>query len=221
MSVASKSVVLPGIWPVNVRVESLPAALCDAISGGFFLVLWLSPMAFGPEGVRVAFMLFLVEFLLMHAAGVLGAQQARGTGGCLALIGFSGGYLLFFVVAAASYESSWPLVAFAWLVLGKLFGGGKSSHEEIWNQHRRNGIWMLSFLAWLGLALLVMIMPVPQLGMQPEIMAQVDAFGVSGDWVDHPQKLMAFGTAYFMLLATAKLTDFNVLDFLSARGADR
>jgi len=80
---------------------------------------------------------------------------------------------------------------------------------------------MLSFLAWLGLVFLIAVLPVPLLGMQPEIMRQVDVFAVSGYLVDHPQKLMAFGVAYYLILSAAKVKGFNVLDYLSSRGSER
>jgi len=110
--------------PVSIRTESLPAALADMVSAAFFLTVWLSPAALGADAVSVAFMLVFVEFLLMHGSGILGAQMARGSAGCLALIGVVGGYLLFFLVAAVSFDSIWPLFAFAWLLVGKLLAGG-------------------------------------------------------------------------------------------------
>jgi hypothetical protein len=206
---------------MKTRINSLLGALADAITACFFLTLWFSPMAFGPEAVRVAFMLVLVEFLLIHATFVLGSEQRRSTAGCLPMVGFGGGYLLVFIVAALSYESMWPLFAFAWLLIGKMFTGAITGHEELWNRNWHNGIWMLSFVAWIGLILLVVVLPIPQVGMTPEALAQVDAFAISGALVDHPQKLMVFGAAYFMLLAAAKLTGFNVFDYFSVRAEDR
>lgn len=191
------------------------------VSAAFFLTVWLSPTVLGSDAVSVAFMLVFVEFLLMHGSGILGAQTARGSAGCLALIALGGGYLLFFLVAAVRFDSIWPLCAFAWLLVGKLLSGGARTYDVTERQHWNQGIWMLSFLAWLGLVLLIAVLPVPRLGMEPEIMRQVDVSAVSGYLVDHPQKLMAFGTAYYLILSAAKLKGFNVLEYFSSRGGER
>jgi hypothetical protein len=195
----------------------LLGAACDTISAFFFLFVWLSPMAFGPEAVRVAFMIMLVEFLLFHATAVLGAQASRGAVGCLPLVGFGGAYLLFFVVTAVSYESLWPLGAYTWLLLAKLFSSTIVSRDRTQDQHWQNGIWVLSFIAWLGLALLTAVLPIPQLGMTPDAIEQVESFAISGSLAEYPQKLVVFGAAYFLLLAWVKFTGFNILDYFSKR----
>lgn len=199
---------------VDHNAHRVLGAIPDMLTGGFFLVLWLSPLFFGPEGVKTAFLLLLVEFLLMHASGVLGSQQGRGTAGCLPLIGFGGLYLLIFLIVALSFDAGWPLLALAWLVVGKLTSGSMAGRDDLDRRHWNNAIWMLSFAAWIPLFLLVSVLPLPRLGMTPEAMALIE-IGGSGAAADNPHKAAAFGLFYFSLLAWAKGTGFNVIDYFS------
>ena len=41
-------------------------ALPDAVSASVFLLLWIAPFALGPDGVRNALLMMLVEFLLIQ-----------------------------------------------------------------------------------------------------------------------------------------------------------
>lgn len=198
------------------KTRNLVAGLVDLVSAAFFLTLWIAPLALGPAGIRAAFLLVLVEFLLMHAAGVLGAQQGRGPVGCLAWLCSAVAILAFFVVAAVSFEARWPLLALAWLLVGKMPARAPIGQDAILVRYRSNGIWMISFLTWLVLVPLLFVFPVPSLGLQPDVVARIDV-GVSGILAERPQKLMAFGAIYFLLLAAVKLTGFNVLDALSSR----
>jgi hypothetical protein len=67
------------------------------------------------------------------------------------------------------------------------------------------------------LALLTAALPVPQLGMTPDSIDQIEAFAIGGSLAEYSQKLVAFGVACFLLLAWAKFTSFNILDFFSKR----
>lgn len=69
-------------------LDRLLAALPDSLTALFFLSVWIRPLDFGHNGVRNGTLIMLVEFILVHASGVLGAQlfnpvSGRGKKSCL------------------------------------------------------------------------------------------------------------------------------------------
>ena len=98
------------------------AALPDAITAGFFLLLWLVPQWLGPTALRTGLLMMLVEFILMHATGILGGMALSNAGDerrqWKPILLFSSMYLLFIAVWAWTFRAWWPLLALAWLVAG-------------------------------------------------------------------------------------------------------
>lgn len=189
----------------------LAAALPDAVTAGFFLIVWLAPMALGESAVRNALLIMLVEFLVIHASGFLGSfvlsDQAPRSKRLLGLLGFSLFYLLFVTIFAWSFGEWWPFLAFGWLLLGKF--AGVLSHRVVnaeQKQRMMNG-WGLSVLLYIAGAFATVFVPVPRLGMGIELQS---AFGLvgSGLWVEQPQRVVAFGFLYFAFTAWSKWRDW-------------
>ncbi|MBK9668648.1 MAG: hypothetical protein IPO74_01140 [Thermomonas sp.] len=63
------------------RLPRLLAGLPDAITAGFFLALWIAPQWLGPNALRTGLLMMLVEFILMHATGILGSMALADAGG--------------------------------------------------------------------------------------------------------------------------------------------
>lgn len=185
------------------------AALPDGISAAMFLAVWLHPFIFGALSVKTAMLTMLLEFFLIHATGFFtalgGNDRVAPKLRVLGLVGLSLFYVLMIGGVAWSFGEWWPLLAFAWLVVGKVMWarGGDTGHDATM---LKMAAWAGSVVAYLFAALVTVMMPVPRLGMREELQP---GFGFSensgGLWIEQPQTVVAMGALYFALLCVAKL----------------
>jgi len=119
----------------------------------------------------------------------------------VAVLGFGAFYLAFVLAFAFIFERTWAIWAFSWLLVSKLatIWFEPSTAESL----RQQQLWVLSAACYLLGAFATTLLPLPRLGITPEVVAQLGLPG-SGLWVEQPQKVVAFGLLYFGLLATAK-----------------
>lgn len=193
----------------------LAAALPDAVTSGFFLLVWIAPMYLGAGTVKNAMLIMLVEFLLVHAAGFLGSAayspktSRRSKAGFL--LGFGLFYLLFVGAFSAAFQAWWPFLAFGWLLLAKFSVAFDSRARAADQLQRMMSGWALSVVAYIGGVVLTLFLPLPRLGMTQ---ARVPEFALpgSGIWVEEPHIVIAFGFLYFGFLALAKLRDWAAPD---------
>jgi hypothetical protein len=198
--------------PSGERIQRLVAALPDTITAGFFLLLWIVPQWLGPTALRTGLLMMLVEFILMHATGILGGMALSNAGDTRRqwkpILLFSSMYLLFIAVWAWMFEAWWPLLALAWLVAGKL----ALAWQPLPDADKRDRImsdWGISALAYLGGVFATLMLPVPRLGLTGDVVAAADLPG-SGEWVDKPHTVVAFGLLYFGVLAASKLRGWRL-----------
>ena len=180
------------------------AAIPDAITASGFLVLWLSPFAFGAAGVRNAMLVMLVEFILMHAAAALGgivfkedvtrAQRLR------AIAATSVIYLLFVSVFAMVFKAWWPFVAFGWLLIGKFMLAFDPARTSAQRRAKMVERWAITAAAYVIGVFITVVLPLPRLGISAEVVPQLGLSG-RGLWVEQPHTVIAFGVLYFGLLA--------------------
>ncbi|MBB5209708.1 hypothetical protein [Chiayiivirga flava] len=183
------------------------AALPDAVVSATFLVVWIAPLALGERAVRNALLTMLVEFVLMHASGMLGGvafdrQRPRATR-LTVLAGFTAFYGIFIAAFALAFDALWPVAVFGWLILGK-FAGVFARHGHAAGEARRmQAEWAASAACYVGGVFLTVMLPLPRLGMSQSLQP---AFGLTGSgvWVDEPHRVVAFGALYFATLAWMK-----------------
>jgi hypothetical protein len=186
------------------------SALPDAITCSVFLVLWVAPFAFGESGVRNGMLLMLVEFVLIHATAMMGSTVESRDGRAAkvrVLLGFGLLYALFIGAFAFAFREWWPVYAFLWLLLSKVqrLFGAVDNEEARW---RRHSDWALTCMLYLGGVFATLFLPLPRLGISREIQPQLGLEG-SGEWVDNPHIVIAFGALYFGALAWARWRDFR------------
>lgn len=191
-------------------IDRLVAALPDAVVSVSFLVVWLSPFAFGERTVRNAMLTMLVEFLVMHASGFLGPfvlDGALATSKRLAAIaGFGLFYAIFVAAFVLAFDETWPIWVFAWLLLGK-FAGAFSRHRARGPEAARmTKFWALSAAFYVGFVFLTTLVWMPRLGMTAALQPQFNLDG-GGLWVDEPHRVVAFGCFYFAAMAWVKWRD--------------
>lgn len=63
---------MPSVVEAPQVLARIASALPDAISAAFFLMVWLMPLRFGADMVSTAMLVMLIEFITVHASGVLG-----------------------------------------------------------------------------------------------------------------------------------------------------
>lgn len=204
------------------------AALPDALTAAMFLAVWVNPFVFGALSVKTAMLTMLVEFFLIHATGFFTAlvhqpdMMARGPRWA-AIAALSLFYVLMIGAFAWSFGEWWPLLAFAWLVVGKFLwvrrdapaaGDDEETMAARVNRHiaaedRMMGLmaaWAASVAAYLFACGATVVPDVPTLGMPASLQPR---FGLGeaggGLWVDEPHRVVAMGVLYFALLAAGKL----------------
>lgn len=189
----------------------LIAALPDAVTAAAFALLWIAPLSLGDSGVRNAMLVMLVEFILVHASGFMGsimlADGRSRAGRVLALSGFAVFYLLFIGVFAAVFGEWWPVVAFGWLLLGKLVVVIGVHRLDAGERARVMSAWGLAVLFYIGGVFVTTLLPLPRLGVQPDVLPTLGLKG-SGLWVEVPHSVLAFGCLYFGVTAWSKWRDW-------------
>lgn len=194
-------------WPQ--RLSALP----DAITATAFVSLWIAPLWLGTRAISNALLTMLVEFVLVHAAGMLGgllesrAHSRRAQ--VAALLGFGMLYGAFIAAFAFAFGEWWPVLVFAWLVLGKLQDLFSTSPADPMHRQQRQTMWAFQVVAYLAAVFATVILPIPRLGITEAIQPQLGLTG-GGLWVEQPQTVVVAGALYFGLLAWVKWTGWRL-----------
>lgn len=187
-------------------LAGLPSALADLITAGMCLVAWWAPQAVPDELLRVTALIMLIEFLSIHGLvfvpvlTILLSAHLPRLGVALAVLLYFG----FAAGASLALQTWWPTLFFLWLLLSRYVLprwnlGGADEHLDL------GGLWVISTLLWLGLAFATTVLPLPALGWDAETIARIGLPG-TGVWIEEPQRLLAFASSYFLLLAAFKLS---------------
>jgi len=191
---------------MRISLPRLIAALPDAITAGVYLTAWVEPSIPGPATIKNLMLTMLIEFIVIHSSGFYAGIAAVDLGRAkrLALLsGLSAFYLLFIVVFAYAFDSTWPIFAFAWLFLCRFFHlwirPAQSEQETLGSM----GLWAASVATYVLGAIATVALPLPALGVTPDFVATLHLPG-SGEWIERPYTVLAFGTLYFAVQAFAK-----------------
>lgn len=180
-------------------------ALPEAISAGCFLAAWLLPSVIGAHWIKTMMLVLLFEFISIHSSAfMIGIAEQHGMSRLrrsALMLGLSVMYLGFIAVFVVIFDDWWPIVAFAWLLIGKIAG--------VW-QHADNAsdygkmIWAASTGFFIIAIVIGAVIPFPALMITEEIRMQAAIPGI-GLWVDNPQRMLASGVLYFGALTWLKL----------------
>lgn len=187
------------------------SALPDTITSVMFLCAWIAPAALGYQRVRDLMLLMLIEFIVMHSggftAGILGAENVSRSKRALSLAGLTVFYMVFVLAFSLAFSSTWPIWAFLWLFVSRFLQLFASSAQMEVKLRRMTGAWIVSALAYICLAVLTALVPLPALGITPQVIADLHLSG-SGLWIEQPWTVLAFGALYFAVLAWSKFAPF-------------
>lgn len=205
------------VWLLGVRC--VWSAVPDFALAGLFLLTWVRPYAFDEEMVHHLMFVMLLEFLVVHSTGFLGAASERGNTRWERVLMVSVLLLLYAMFAAAfsvSYGGPWPFIAFMYLTLSKVPNIILRGTAE----DKMMGV-MANWAAMVALYLFgcfaTLVYDVPPLGVTPEVIAR-QGFTVGGEWPEQPYRVIAFGVIYFTGLGVVSVIN-EVITFVSVNRA--
>ena len=189
---------------------SLPrlfSALPDAITSGIFLTAWTLPEIPGPQTIKNLMLTMLIEFIVVHSSAFYaGISAMDGIGRAkrmLMLLGLALFYMMFVVAFAFAFDSTWPIFAFGWLLLSRFAHLWTHPAPGSRETERMMITWAASCAAYVLGALATVMLPLPALGITPDFVASMHLSG-SGEWIERPQTVLAFGFLYFAVQAWVK-----------------
>ncbi len=172
-----------------------------------FLITWIRPYTFGPTAVKHLILVVLVEFVVIHSSGFMGAAALAATSvprRLLVILGFGFFYSLFTGVVSMAFHSSWPFLSFWGLTGNRMLNVVVSPAPNLRNTKIVMGGWALTVAAYLVLVFLTAFLPVPRLGITADVVARQELTG-GGLWIDHPETAIALGFFYFLAVGVGEL----------------
>jgi hypothetical protein len=163
-----------------------------------FLITWLRPNTFGPLTVHHLTFVMLMEFIVVHASGFLGAMAARDEPRwrrAAMFAGLTAFYMIFAAGFAAMYGGWWPLWAF-WGLLSSRFPTVVLRPPDLRGQAVLIVNWAAMMVLYLGGIFLTAIISIPPLGVTAAVI-EAQHFKDKGLWPEEPYRVMAFGALYF------------------------
>ena len=188
-------------------VGRLFAALPDALTCLAYLWTWLQPLAFDAGMVKTLMLVMLMEFLVVHSGGFLGVTVLNDDWTKLrksmALLGLGAVYLMFAAAFSLAFKAWWPVLTFVWLLGARFAVVWLSPIPRESEAGRQMALWGISVAAYLAAVFAGVILPIPQLGITPEVISTLGLVG-GGLWVEKPQTVIASGAIYFAVMAWSK-----------------
>ncbi len=192
-----------------IRASDIANALPDALTTSGCLVAWVVPFVFGPETIKAIVLTLLLEFLLIHSTAFLMNalyDSSRSPASRVMSFGAVGlGYLLLVAAFALLFGAWWPILAFAWLSAAKLpwILAPRNGRELEQERQRQRDYWAFSLGTYIIAVLAGVMLPLPALGLNPEVVASLDLPG-KGIWVEHPQSAVVSMALYYAASAWFK-----------------
>ncbi len=176
-------------------------ATLHLITSIIFFKAWRVPDLYGSDTLENLMFVMLIEFLTVHAVAGLIITSLQGNNSYSIL------FVLLYIGIAALFSGSlnkwWPLISFTWFLFAKLYGlsqseKGEKPHADEFKK------WRNSTTAFIGISVFFTALPVPQWGITAAI-KKAQGLTESGLWYDHPERVMAMGTIYFIVLCLMEL----------------
>lgn len=182
------------------------SGLPDLLLALTFLVTWIDPFALGGDMVPFLFQVMLLEFIIIHSTGFMGALmfvKKDRKFKILAGLGLGTFYMIFAAAFGFGFHSWWPVITFGGLLFNRLLSiltGQAPDGEEMFFTMK---MWAASVVFYLFTIAIVMILPFPALGVSTEQLGQLD---VSGEFVEKPHLVMAWGFLYFLFTSVLEFS---------------
>ena len=184
-------------------------ALPELVSAGILFALWAEPMRFGADWFKSGVLALLLEFFVIHASGFMAVlmydpETAKATRS-LQIAGLGAFYLLFMSAFAWGFDAWWMLLAFLWLLFGKLQAIWTGAPPVEKDRFVAIASWALSVAVYLGSVAATAILDVPRLGVTDAVR---DAAGFDGNskglWEAEPWRAIAGAVLYFAIMGLSR-----------------
>jgi hypothetical protein len=188
-------------------LAALIQAVPDLGISAVFLITWLRPDTFGPQFVRRLVLVMLLEFIVIHSAGFMGAATISAVSRLrriLVILGFGLFYSLFTGAFSLAFHTTWPFLSFWVLIANRMLGVVVSPAGDLKEANVVMLGWGLTVLAYLGCCFLTVLVPMPRFGITAEVV-QRQAFTGGGLWIDQPHTAIAFGFFYFLVVGLGEI----------------
>lgn len=185
----------------------LAAAAPDLALAVLFLLTWAEPDRFHRGTITYLMLLMLLEFIIVHSSAFMGQVMLGGLPRkrtALSTLGLGGFYTMFVGGFALAFKTWWPLWSFWGLTVNRLLGVLIGQAPEGERRELLQKTWAVSALAYLVLCFVTVFLPVPRLGITPEVVSRESLPG-SGLWVSQPHRVIAFGFLYFAAVGLSEL----------------
>ncbi len=205
---------------MSLRTPAIPRLLdagSDLFLGGSFLATWIAPDWMGVNQIRGFLLLMLLEFIVVHSTPFMGmAAMARVDRWqrVKTILGFGLFYTLFVAGFALGFKTWWPIIGFWGLTLNRSLGAVLNPDQGGNERLAIRRSWAATAMAYLGAVTLTTFLPVPALGLTPTLIAEAN-IPMSGLWVEQPQRLLAAGTAYYLVIGFSRLWDHRWISMRS------
>lgn len=187
--------------PSSPFLRGLAAAIPDFCIALFFLAAWFEPFRFGPGVIHALLLTMILEFIIVHSSGFMGVvsfSKGRSSKKLLSLFGLGLLYTIFVGAFCLTEGVLWPLISFWALTVNRmlvvLLNRGPEDSPGLY----LGASWGMSVVFYLGGCFLTLLAPVPELGLAPYEPADFGLTG-SGEWIEGPHRVVAFGVVYFTL----------------------
>jgi len=157
--------------------------------------------------VKWLLLVMLMEFIIIHSSAFMGSvafASADRSRRSVSILGFAAFYTLFAGAMSLAFRSWWPIASFWGQTVNRLLGVIVGQVPDAEQKAFVMRGWVAAILFYLGGCMATIMLPVPRLGITSTVVAAQHIPG-SGLWVDHPEKVIAFGVLYFALTAWSEL----------------
>jgi len=173
---------------------------------GMFITAWWWPRVLDDgRWVKLGVGVMVLEFILIHSGAFLNffMTQKAGWARDRKLIGLTAYYTLFGGAIALAFHSWWILGSFALVMSGRLWSvfAGQNEMDRAVSQRRVAA----SALLFLSLTFATLFMPMPRGGITDSLLSEVWPTRRSGAWERQPERALAMGATYFLLLGLVEL----------------
>ena len=147
----------------------------------------------------------VLEFIIIHSSGFMSVViygNSPKVQKIKVVLGLGLFYFLFVGGFAFSFKSWWPVIAFGGLMFNRMMSILTGQAEAGKEYEFVKNMWGMHIFCYLISVFAVIFIPLPALGVSQNDLSHLN---ISGDFVDHPEKMMAWGFLYFSLIGWFEL----------------
>ena len=182
---------------VGVNTDRVDAGVYEFLLAGVYLFYWLFPVFYEYQLLKTLVVIILLEFFIVHSSFFLVGRQLKSHSEKLV----TPGLLVFYAVLVAGIgfiagDFLLPVV-FVLVSYNRIKTIPRSWKDEM-DETMFAARWLLTTVSYVLIITLVMVVPLPALGITPEVIAAQDYGNAGGEFIEKPQVAMATGFLYFL-----------------------